>query len=119
MKPVNSCCGQGIFVTNNTFKMQEETMKTYLAQEYLDTPHLINGFKYDMRIYVLISCYDPLRIYIYDDGLARFATEKYNTKAKNLKQNYIHLTNYSVNKYSDKFVKTKENDDEFKVFSKF
>jgi len=63
-------------------------------------PHLINGFKYDMRIYVLVTSYDPLKIYIYDDGLGRFATEKYTTKSKNLKLRYIHLTNYSVNKNS-------------------
>lgn len=47
---------------------------------YVHKPHLINGFKYDLRIYVLVSSFDPLRVYMYDEGLVRFATEKYSTK---------------------------------------
>ena len=46
---------------------------------------------------------DPLRIYLYNDGLTRFATVKYSTKSKTLKNTCIHLTNYSVNKKSSDF----------------
>jgi len=59
-------------------------------------PHLIHDHKYDLRIYVLITCYDPLTIYLYQDGLVRFATEPYSTKNKNSR--FAHLTNFSVNK---------------------
>ena len=48
--------------------------KDTLISEYIANPHLINGFKYDLRIYVLVTCYDPLRIYIFNEGLTRFAT---------------------------------------------
>jgi len=37
----------------------------------------LEGYKFDMRIYVLITCCDPLRIFIYDDGLIRMATIPY------------------------------------------
>lgn len=38
-------------------------------------PYLIDNLKFDMRIYVLIAGIDPLRIFVYEEGLARFATE--------------------------------------------
>lgn len=42
---------------------------------------------------------DPLRIFVYEDGLARFATEKYEAPSSvNLKDVFMHLTNYAINK---------------------
>lgn len=76
-----------------------------VASEYINNPLLIDGYKFDLRVYVALTSINPLRIYIYEDGLARFATQKYSCGGNgNLKQQkYVHLTNYSLNKFNANF----------------
>lgn len=42
--------------------------ETYLAQRYVDSPYLVGGRKFDLRIYALVTCYNPLRVYLYRWG---------------------------------------------------
>ena len=58
-----------------------------------------------MRVYVLVTSFNPLRIYMYNDGLVRFATEKYSNDPRKLQKKYVHLTNFSINKKNTNFVK--------------
>lgn len=95
-KPVASSCGRGIKILNNSSTVEKRS--GYLISRYISNPHTLNGLKYDLRIYVLITSFDPLRIYVYKEGLVRFATQNYSIDAKSLKTRYVHLTNYSVNK---------------------
>ena len=44
-----------------------------IVQSYIQNPFLINGYKFDFRIYVLVTSINPLRIYLYKDGLVRYA----------------------------------------------
>lgn len=68
-------------------------------------PYLIDGLKFDLRIYVLVAGIDPLRIFVYEEGLARFATEEYRPpRSENLDNKFMHLTNYAINKESPNFV---------------
>jgi tubulin polyglutamylase TTLL4 len=102
LKPVASSCGRGIKVIGKKTRISRRD--GYLASKYVSKPHLINGLKYDLRVYVLVAGYDPLRIYVYNEGLVRFATEKYTLDPTDLKKRFIHLTNFSVNKKSENFV---------------
>jgi hypothetical protein len=84
-----------------------------MVSEYISRPLLINGLKFDLRLYVAITSVNPLKIYLYEEGLARFATEKYEKSMGDTKNVFAHLTNYSINKHNvQKFVKPDENQDE-------
>lgn len=72
MKPVASACGRGVKMLSKKSKVHRR--RNYLVMEYIANPLLINGLKFDLRIYVLVSSYDPLRIYLFEEGLTRFAT---------------------------------------------
>lgn len=87
-----SARGIGIRVVHDWAKVPKE--KSYLVQQYLSDPYLINEAKFDLRIYVYVSSFDPLRVYVCRDGLVRFATQKYSNKKSALKNRYMHLTNY-------------------------
>jgi hypothetical protein len=76
---------------------------TSVIQRYITNPLLINGHKFDLRIYVLITSFEPLRIYVFQEGLARFASELYSSKI-NKDNKYMHLTNYAINKKNENFV---------------
>ena len=75
-----------------------------VVSRYIDNPLLLFGHKFDLRIYVVVTCYDPLRVYIYREGLVRFATEKYRGDLKDEGSVYAHLTNYSINKNNENYV---------------
>jgi tubulin polyglutamylase TTLL6/13 len=102
IKPENCCQGRGIFLTRNYDWIVPN--EHYVCQRYLHKPYLIDGLKFDLRIYVLITSVTPLRIWIYEEGLARFATSEYvSPVGSNLNNLYMHLTNYAINKDAENF----------------
>uniref|UniRef100_H3DJ54 Tubulin--tyrosine ligase-like protein 5 n=1 Tax=Tetraodon nigroviridis TaxID=99883 RepID=H3DJ54_TETNG len=102
IKPVASSRGRGIYLVSNPTQISVDD--NILVSRYINNPLLIDEFKFDVRLYVLVTSYDPLLIYVYEEGLARFATVKYDQTSKNIKNTFMHLTNYSVNKKSSDYV---------------
>lgn len=100
-KPNDEQRGEGIFVTSQP---EIDIPEDYegVVQVYINNPSLMEGYKWDMRIYVLIDSLDPLKMYLYDEGLLRLATMKYKKASKLTKAStFMHLTNYSLNKFND------------------
>eukprot|EP00812_Abedinium_dasypus_P011060 NODE_463_length_1545_cov_451.999329.p1 GENE.NODE_463_length_1545_cov_451.999329~~NODE_463_length_1545_cov_451.999329.p1 ORF type:complete len:426 (+),score=129.02 NODE_463_length_1545_cov_451.999329:3-1280(+) len=80
---------------------QEVVTTQRLVQRYVDRPLLVNGYKFDLRLYVVVTSYDPLKIYLNSEGLVRLATARYDPSEESLSCRHMHLTNYSVNKHSE------------------
>ncbi|XP_055441317.1 tubulin polyglutamylase TTLL7 isoform X1 [Bubalus kerabau] len=102
VKPANGAMGHGISLIRNGDKLPSQDH--LIVQEYIEKPFLMEGYKFDLRIYILVTSCDPLKIFLYHDGLVRMGTEKYiPPNESNLTQLYMHLTNYSVNKHNEHF----------------
>ncbi|XP_045038480.2 tubulin polyglutamylase TTLL6 isoform X1 [Desmodus rotundus] len=102
-KPDSGCQGRGIFITRTVKEIKPG--EDMICQLYISKPFIIDGFKFDLRIYVLMTSCDPLRIFTYNEGLARFATTSYSHPCtENLDDVCMHLTNYSINKHSSNFI---------------
>ncbi|KAH6570186.1 hypothetical protein BASA62_004438 [Batrachochytrium salamandrivorans] len=98
IKPPASARGIGIRVISKWSELPKK--RNILCSQYISNPFLIYQRKFDLRLYVVITSFDPLCIYLYKDGLVRFASETYqhSTSTKNIRNRFIHLTNYSINK---------------------
>uniref|UniRef100_A0A2A4K4M1 Tubulin polyglutamylase TTLL4-like n=1 Tax=Heliothis virescens TaxID=7102 RepID=A0A2A4K4M1_HELVI len=101
IKPPASARGTGIKVVSKWTQIPKK--RPVVVQRYVSKPYLINGNKFDLRLYVLVTSVHPLRIYLYKDGLARFASVKYNDELAYLNDRYMHLTNYSINRLSKNY----------------
>lgn len=106
IKPPASARGTGIKVVSKWKQIPKR--KPMIVQKYIDRPLLIDGSKFDLRLYVLVTSLNPLRAYMHTDGLARFASVKYSDNIDTLNDRYMHLTNYSINKLSSNYAKNED-----------
>eukprot|EP00164_Ancoracysta_twista_P000760 GFYU01001001.1.p1 GENE.GFYU01001001.1~~GFYU01001001.1.p1 ORF type:complete len:410 (+),score=100.27 GFYU01001001.1:106-1335(+) len=116
MKPIGKAQGKGIFLFNklsqisdwkkdHRWKSDSNTpqAETYIVQRYIENPYLIGGKKFDLRIYVMVTSYSPLTVYLYRSGFARFSNYRFSMNSKEIQNNYIHLTNVAVQKTAPEY----------------
>ena len=108
MKPSRGSCGRGVRVVRPndlalTRLLQQATERIpgarsplYVVQRYLHDPLLVANRKFDFRLYVCVTSYDPLVVYVHDHGLVRFAAKAYDSTTSDITDNYSHLTNFSI-----------------------
>eukprot|EP01059_Diplonema_ambulator_P010725 TRINITY_DN20737_c0_g1_i1.p1 TRINITY_DN20737_c0_g1~~TRINITY_DN20737_c0_g1_i1.p1 ORF type:complete len:694 (+),score=248.73 TRINITY_DN20737_c0_g1_i1:39-2084(+) len=96
MKPCASSCGKGIKLITKMPQMLRP--RGLVIQRYIPDPMLVGNRKFDLRIYVCVTGFDPLKVYVFDEGLCRFAAEKYPGPGEEIGNSYAHLTNYSISK---------------------
>uniref|UniRef100_A0A7N8XMR0 Polyglutamylase complex subunit TTLL1 n=1 Tax=Mastacembelus armatus TaxID=205130 RepID=A0A7N8XMR0_9TELE len=77
--------------------------EAYVISLYIDNPLLIGGKKFDLRLYVLVTTYRPLKCYMYKLGFCRFCTVKYTPSTSELDNMFVHLTNVAIQKHGDDY----------------
>eukprot|EP00037_Helgoeca_nana_P010959 m.97387 g.97387 ORF g.97387 m.97387 type:complete len:408 (+) comp20523_c0_seq1:329-1552(+) len=105
MKPTGSAQGKGIFLVNRMAQIRKWAKESkgqprnYVISRYLDAPLLIGGKKFDLRLYVLVTSYRPLKAWVSKEGFCRFCTVKYNASLSELDNMFVHLTNVAIQKH--------------------
>ena len=75
-----------------------------IIQRYITNPLLINGYKFDVRAYMLIASTEPYIVF-YHPGYVRLTCEPYSTSTLDL---HVHLTNQYVQKKHHLYAEKKE-----------
>eukprot|EP00940_MAST-03C_sp_MAST-3C-sp2_P000017 g17.t1 len=102
LKPASMSRGRGIHLVKDLGDVSYASEA--VIQKYVEKPLLLDGYKFDLRIYVLVTSFQPLEAFIYRDGFARFALDKFCVKESsetkssraNINNLRMHLTNSSV-----------------------
>ncbi|XP_033172211.1 probable tubulin polyglutamylase TTLL1 isoform X2 [Drosophila mauritiana] len=112
VKPCSKSQGVGIYLVNKLSKLKkfaydartfypQINRDTCVISKYIDNPLLIGGKKFDLRLFVLVTTFNPLKAYLYKEGFCRFCTEKYDeTEIDNV---FMHLTNVSIQKTNQEY----------------
>ena len=116
VKPNVGSHGDGMFLTTDhtdTSRLRA-AHEQCVFQQYLPRPLLLGRFKFDCRVYVLLTAVEGrMRWHVLREGLARLASAPYEPLTKaNFGNVHMHLTNYTLNKHSHDFVHNTDADDD-------
>jgi len=106
-KPRNECSGAGISVFHagdpDLAKLVMDAgagSKRSVVQRYLAHPLLIGGYKFHMRIHLVITDTNPLQAFVWRGGQCLFATKPYTLSQDTLGKQFdppVHVTNQGLN----------------------
>nr|XP_057940995.1 probable tubulin polyglutamylase TTLL9 isoform X3 [Doryrhamphus excisus] len=111
MKPAAKSQGAGIFLfkklkdimdwrkhdgTRSEEQRDAGQVESYVAQRYIENPYLLGGRKFDLRVYVMVTSYFPLKAWLYREGFARLSSARFSLNC--IDDKYVHLTNVAVQK---------------------
>ncbi|XP_031505734.1 uncharacterized protein LOC116268045 [Nymphaea colorata] len=81
---------------------KDGTLRTFILQKYIEKPLLFNGRKFDLRHYMLVTCFaGSMRGYWYSEGYVRTSSSLYSLR--NAKDLFVHLTNDAIQKNGDNY----------------
>lgn len=94
VKPPRGGQGQGIRVVADPDRVPSD--EELVVQRYVDRPHLIDGRKYVLRVWVLVASLDPLVCFMHSNGVFKMTSSPFATDASSVGDLTVHLTNPSV-----------------------
>jgi tubulin monoglycylase TTLL3/8 len=96
--------GRGIACYNNLAEIIDHIRikdVEWVVQKYMENPLIILNRKFDIRQWVMVTDWNPLTIWFYDECYVRFTANDYNPE--DFSNKFSHLTNNSIAKYAQNF----------------
>ena len=93
-KPAALSRGRGVALVERNADVTPEP--DWVVQEYFRAPHLLDGHKYTLRLYVVMASLAPLRVWLHRDGFAKRASRPFSTEPGSRADRFAHLTNPDV-----------------------
>ena len=66
----------------------------FIVQKYIERPLIVMNRKFDLRQWVMVTDWNPLTVWMYDEPYVRFPASDFSFSQ--LKNKYAHLSNNSV-----------------------
>jgi tetratricopeptide (TPR) repeat protein len=89
-KPAALAGGQGMYLTRSPATLR--TVERGIAQRYVHPPLLLNGHKFNLRLLYCVHSVDPLRVFLWRDGLVFVSAEPYTAPSEGEASN-AHVVN--------------------------
>jgi tubulin monoglycylase TTLL3/8 len=112
VKPSAKSRGRGIQTFRDVDKLLEyvgvaesgsQSSTLWVVQKYMENPLIIAKRKFDVRQWVLVTDWNPLTVYFYNECYARFSAAPYSDADSDLTNEHVHLVNNSVSKNNEQF----------------
>lgn len=104
IKPAAKSRGRGIFCENRLdyilpVVVDGSVKECWVAQKYVEAPRLIHGTKFDIRQWLLVTSWNPLKVWFYKDSYLRFSSVPFALEAIHSPESAkVHLCNNSIQK---------------------
>lgn len=96
LKPSYGSKGLGVRLVNDSLlRILQERESLRVVQKYVERPLLIRGHKFDLRCWLLVSRWLPLRLWFYDECILRICAASFSLDE--LANPLRHITNRSIN----------------------
>ncbi|XP_070148744.1 tubulin glycylase 3A-like [Polyergus mexicanus] len=99
LKPGNKSRGRGIVLINKLEDVMAKVNPTgkpdtrYVVQKYIERPLLIHNTKFDIRQWFIVTCAQPLTLWMYRESYLRFCSQKFSLDDFH---ESIHLCNHAI-----------------------
>lgn len=95
-------CGRGVQVFSELLPLLQEAERAdwhVIVQKYIERPLLVAKKKCDLRLWVVVTCWNPAVIWVWPEPYLRLASRHFSWEQSQIADPFVHLTNRTVQRH--------------------